>query len=71
MLSVTGWAVITWLRITLALVVVVALGWWLLGTASGWFWLITGAAVLVELYTIRQLGREWSWQARAHWWWAR
>jgi hypothetical protein len=68
MLSLTGWALLTWLRITVALALLVGLVWWL---APAWLWLAVGAAVLAECYVIRQLGREWSWQARAHWWWAR
>jgi hypothetical protein len=68
MLALTGWALAMWLRITLALALVVALVWWL---APTWLWLALTAAVLIEAWTIRQLAREWSWQARAYWWWAR
>jgi hypothetical protein len=68
MLALTGWALAMWLRITLALALVVALVWWL---APDWLWLALTGAALIEAWTIRQLAREWSWQARAHWWWAR
>jgi hypothetical protein len=68
MLALIGWALAMWLRITLALAATVALVWWL---APAWLWPALIAAVLVEVWTVRQLTREWSWQARAFWWWAR
>lgn len=68
MSEVTRWVVLTWLRITLALAAVVGLVWWL---APAWLWLALGAAGLVDVWVIRQLAREWSWQASAQWWWSR
>ena len=68
MLSLTGWALLTWLRITLTLAGVIGLVWWL---APAWLWLGLLAGAAVQVYVIRQLGREWSWQARTHWWWSR
>ena len=29
-----------------------------------------GGALVAEWYVIRQLAREWSWEARATWWWS-
>ena len=68
MLSLTGWAVAMWLRITVALVLAVAAVWWL---APAWLWLAIVCAAVVEFWAVRQLCREWAWQARAHWWWSR
>lgn len=69
MWAVTGWAAATWLRITIALGVAVALCWWQLGDGSGWFWAVCAAAATLETYATRQLGREWAHEAHASWWW--
>ena len=71
MWEVTSWAVVTWLKLTALLVGIVAGAWLWLGTGSGWFWVITAAAVGAECYIVRQLGREWGLEARLRWWWAR
>ena len=68
---VTGWVIATWLRVTVLLAATVALAWLALGTHSGAFLLICGAAVLVEGYLSRQLLREWNWEAGMRWWWSR
>jgi hypothetical protein len=69
MWAVTGWAVATWLRITVLLALGVAAGWWLL--SPGWFAVCCLGAALVELWAIRQLAREWAYEARLTWWWSR
>lgn len=71
MLEVTGWAVATWLRITLALTAAVGVAWLLLGSDSGWFWVISATAATVDLFLARQLTREWYHEARLRWWWTR
>ncbi|MFC4949037.1 hypothetical protein [Pseudonocardia sp. GCM10023141] len=71
MIDVTGWALLTWLKITLALAVGVGLVWLALPAGSGWFWVAVLAACVMEWFTIRQLGREWVENARWHWWWTR
>ncbi|GAA1187553.1 hypothetical protein [Pseudonocardia alaniniphila] len=71
MWSVTGWVFATWLKITLLLALAVLVAALVFGTGSGWFWLATAAAVLAELYVIRQLAREWGYEARLSWWWSR
>jgi hypothetical protein len=71
MLEVTGWAFLTWLKLTALLALVVGGAWLALGSDSGWFWLITAAAVLLEFHLARQLVREWGHEASYRWWWAR
>lgn len=71
MWDVTGWALITWLKLTALLGAVVGVAWLTLGTESGAFWLIAIGAVLAELHIVRQLAREWGYEARFRWWWAR
>lgn len=68
MLTVTGWALAMWLKITLGVGLGIAVVWWL---APAWLWLALLAGAVVEVWVIRQLAREWAWQARAHWWWSR
>ena len=68
--TVTAWALRTWLKLTVLLVLIVGGCWLHFGTTSGWFWVIVGLAVVAEYYVVRQLGREWSWEARATWWWS-
>lgn len=68
--TTTAWALRTWAKLTLLLVVIVGGTWLYLGTGSGWFWIVTGAALVAEWYVIRQLAREWSWEARSTWWWS-
>jgi hypothetical protein len=71
MWDVTGWALVTWFKLTVLLGVLVGIGWLALGSESGLFWLITVGAILTELHIVRQLGREWGHEARFRWWWAR
>jgi hypothetical protein len=69
MWGVTGWVLRTWLRITVLLALGVGAAWWWL--TPGWFTFTVAAAAIVELWTLRQLAREWSYQASATWWWTR
>lgn len=71
MLDVTGWVIVTWLKTTLALAVITGAAWLLLGSNSGWFWLITAGAVSADLFIARQLSREWRHEAGLRWWWTR
>lgn len=71
MFETTAWALVTWLKITALLAAIVGIAWWFLGTSHGAFWLITTGAVLAEGWLTRQLAREWGYEARYHWWWAR
>ncbi len=70
-ISTTGWVLRTWLKFTVLLALVVGGVWLWFGTGSGWFWTAAIGAGLVEWALIRQLAREWAWQARGEWWWAR
>lgn len=70
MWAVTGWAFATWLRCTLLLTALVGVAWLVLGTGSGWFWAALLGAGLLEVWAVRQLGREWAYEARSSWWWA-
>jgi hypothetical protein len=70
MWAVTGWAVVTWLKLTAVLTATVAVAGWQLGTGTGGFWIVGAAAVTVEVYAIRQLAREWADEARSSWWWS-
>ena len=71
MWEVTGWALITFIKVTFGLAVTVGIAWLVLGDNSGWFWIITGTAVMAELFLARQLVREWGHEASFRWWWAR
>ncbi|WP_219414867.1 hypothetical protein [Pseudonocardia nigra] len=71
MLDVTGWAVLTWLKLTALLALAVGVCWLTLGTDSGWFWIAAAAAVVLDLYIARQLAREWGYEASLRWWWTR
>ena len=68
--TTTLWVLRTWAKLTVLLALIVGGTWLYLGNGSGWFWVITGGALLTEYYVIRQLAREWSWEARATWWWS-
>lgn len=68
--ATTAWALRTWAKFTLLFALIVGGAWLYLGTASGWFWVVTGGAVVAEWYVVRQLAREWAWEARATWWWS-
>lgn len=67
MWAVTGWAVATWLRVTLLLAVAVGAAW--LWCSPGWFTVACVAGAVGELWAIRQLAREWTYEARSSWWW--
>ena len=69
MWGVTGWVLRAWLRITILLALGVGAVW--LWCPPGWLTLAVITAALVELRTLRQLAREWSYQAFATWWWSR
>jgi hypothetical protein len=71
MWEVTGWALVTFVKVTIGLVLAVGTAWLVLGDGSGWFWLITATAVVTELFLARQLVREWGHEASFRWWWAR
>ena len=58
-------------QVHLALVAAVGTAWLMLGDDSGWFWIITATAILLELFFSRQLVREWGHEASFRWWWAR
>ena len=70
MWAVTGWCLLTWVRITVALSVIVGVLWLTVGTDDRWFWAAAVGAAFLELYAIRQLAREWTFEARSCWWWA-
>jgi membrane protein YdbS with pleckstrin-like domain len=70
MWDVTEWAVVTWLKCTLVLAAAVGAGWLYFGAGSGAFTLVCLAAVVAELYTTRQLAREWAHEAGLRWWWS-
>jgi hypothetical protein len=65
----TGWAVRTWLKVTLLLGVLLAVAAIAWGIGTRPFVLAVIVAVLVELLTIRGLCREWAFDARGRWWW--
>jgi hypothetical protein len=67
MWAVTGWALRTWLLVTVALGAGVLLAWVTL--AAGPFLLAAALAVVAELYLTAQLGKEWAGEARHSWWW--
>ncbi|MGH3904154.1 MAG: hypothetical protein ACRDTE_08195 [Pseudonocardiaceae bacterium] len=60
---------LTWLRITLALVVVLGVVLLVYGWGSAQFTVAGLLAAVVEMWAIRGLTREWSWLARGCWWW--
>ncbi|GAB3460639.1 hypothetical protein [Actinophytocola sediminis] len=69
MWTTTAWVFRTWLKVTVALAVlvgVVALVW---GVGSRPFDIALVAAVVLDLLTVRGLLREWTFDARGHWWW--
>ena len=68
--TTTLWALRTLAKLTALLTLIVGGTWLYLGTSSGWFWVLTATAVVAEYYVVRQLAREWSWEARATWWWS-
>lgn len=69
MFSVTGRLLLVWLRVTLMVGLAVLVVGWVWGFDSGPFVVAVLAAVVVELLTIRGLAREWTFEARGHWWW--
>jgi hypothetical protein len=72
MWAVTGWVVVTWLKMTIALAAAVAVAWLAFGAGSGAFVLACIGAGVGELYLSRQLCREWADEARITcWWWSR
>lgn len=67
MWAVTGWALTTWLRVTLLVALGVGAAW--LWCTPGWFTVAWIAGAVIELWAIRQLAREWAYEARSSWWW--
>jgi hypothetical protein len=70
MWGVTGWALRTWLKLTIGLGLGV-LGVWLLADRPGYTLTAVLVAALIELWAIGALAREWAYEARACWWWPR
>ena len=69
MLATTGWALRTWLKITIGLAAGVA-GVWLFTDRPGYVTAAVILAVLAEIWTIKALCREWVYEARLFcWWW--
>lgn len=69
MWDVTEWAVVTWLKTTAALAVIVAGCWLFFGAGSSVFMLACIGAVIAELHATRQLAGEWTNEASLRWWW--
>lgn len=67
MLSTTGWVLKTWLKITIALALIV-FGVWLFGT-PGWLLVTLVLAGITEWWVTGALCREWVYEARFRWWW--
>jgi hypothetical protein len=70
MWDVTEWAVVTWLKVTTVLAVIVGASWLAFGPSSAAFALACLGAGLAELYASRQLAREWIHEASGRWWWS-
>ena len=70
MWGVTGWALVTWLKVTVVLALLAGVAWLVWGGHSGQFVLAVIGAVLLEVHAIRQLCREWAYEARSSWWWS-
>jgi hypothetical protein len=68
--QVTGWALLTWLKLTAALALGVV-GVWLFADKPGYTLAAAIVAVLVDLWAITALAREWAYEARSSWWWSR
>ncbi|MGH3773705.1 MAG: hypothetical protein ACRDRW_20335 [Pseudonocardiaceae bacterium] len=71
MLSETGRLASIWSRITLGLLVPLGVILLVCGWHSTLFRVAALVAVLIEVWAIRSLAREWSWLARGSWWWGR
>lgn len=69
MTSVTGWVMLTWLKITVTLGLGV-LSVWLFADRPGYTLAAVIVAVLVEVWTVKALAREWAYEARTAWWWS-
>ena len=52
------------------LAVAVGVVWLVWGGGSGQSLLAVIGAGLLEVYAIRQLCREWAYEARSSWWWS-
>ncbi len=70
MWAVTGWALATWLRVTAVLAALVGVALLAWGLHSTQFLLAAVGAGLLEGYTVRQLCREWAYEACSSWWWS-
>lgn len=70
MLAMTGWVLRTWLKITVALALIV-LGMRLFAT-PGWFYASVIGAGLAEWWLTGALWRMWTFEAETGlWWWRR
>ena len=69
MWAVTGWAFVTWVKVTVVLALGVFVAW--LTLDPGGFYLVAALAVIADGYAVRQLCREWAHEARLTWWWSR
>jgi len=65
----TGRLLLIWLRITLALLVGLGVVLLVYGWHTTPFAVAALVAVLVEVWAVRGLAREWTWLARGSWWW--
>jgi hypothetical protein len=68
MSAVTAWAFRTWLKVTVVLGLAVG-AVWLLTERPGYTTAAIILAGLAEIWTVRGLAREWTYEARAAWWW--
>jgi hypothetical protein len=70
MWDVTAWALVTWLKSSALLALLVGVCWLAFEQHSGAFALAVIAAVLGELHISRQVVREWRHEAGYRWWWS-
>ncbi|MGH3611251.1 MAG: hypothetical protein ACRDRK_01230 [Pseudonocardia sp.] len=67
MWAVTGWAAITWAKLTTVLALVLVVCWWQLDPVG--FAVACAGAAFVQLWLIGALAGEWAAEARSSWWW--
>lgn len=67
----TGRLTSIWLRITFGVAVLLGVVLLVCGWHSTQFTVAALVAVLIEVWVIRSLAREWLWLARGSWWWGR
>lgn len=66
--TVTGWVLLTWLKITAALALGV-LGVWLFTDRPGYTFAAVIVSGLIEVWSVKALAKEWAYEARTSWWW--